>query len=74
MKIIVDKMPTEPKECWFVGRKIDWHEEPRTGIAKYFLAPKTNPTVYYGCWLDRDFCELRKNGTCSKLKVINETD
>ena len=72
MKFIVDEMPTSPKECPFHGMKMVEHNEPRTGIFKYFLGDKVEFTVHYGCWIDRNFCELRKNGTCSKLKVINE--
>ena len=74
MKFIVDKMPTDPKECVFSGQKMVYREEPRTGIAKYFLPPKTYYAIRYGCWIDKDFCELRKNGTCSKLKAVNEEE
>lgn len=72
MKFIVDEMPVSPKECPFHGRKIVEHKEPRIGISKYFLGDKVELTAHYGCWIDRDFCELAKSGLCSKLKVVSE--
>lgn len=69
MKVLVDKMPIHPKECLFSGRKIEWIEIPRTGLSKYFLKPKRDIVLHWGCKLDCDFCTLRE-GKCNNLDII----
>lgn len=69
MRILVDKMPTHPKECFFSGHILDWKEEPRTGLSKYFLKPKRTPIIRWGCKLDCKLCTLRE-GQCNKLDII----
>ena len=69
MKILVDKMPKHPKECFFSGGILEWKEESRTGLSKYFLKPKRDIVLHWGCKLDCDFCTLRE-GKCNNLDII----
>lgn len=57
MKIIVDKMPTEPKECLFVVPKMK--EEKKKIIC------------VRGCSIDNTLCSLKCGVGCNKLKEID---
>lgn len=58
MKILVNKIPKEPKECLFAVPSIDSIK--RNDI---ICVPKCN--------IDDRICNLYKNNNCNKLRSIN---
>lgn len=69
MKILVDEMPTHPSKCLFSRAKIVLEKEPREGLTKYFLSPKTHPVGRCICNVDDRICALVAMGKCNKLDI-----
>jgi transcription elongation factor Elf1 len=59
MKILVDEMPTHPKECLF-----------NTSVLTRSETRKNLVTWHYGCHIDNKDCDLEKEGKCGKLSIL----
>lgn len=63
MKIYVNKMPTEPKECFFASKE--------KYLTSYALDGERVDLYMYYCNINGEECYLqRKCGHCRKLMVI----
>lgn len=63
MKIYVDRMPTEPKECLFASKE--------KYLTSYTLDGKPVNLYMYYCNVNGKQCDLdNKCGKCNKLRVL----
>ena len=60
MKVLVNKMPKEPKECLF-----------STKIFKKDKNTKVGVSWYYGCGMNNQYCDFETCYRCNKLRELN---
>ena len=63
MKILVTKLPKNPKECLFSQKK---------KCSEYVLNGDTKSIFYYYCSMNKKLCNLYTNEKCGKLKSLEK--
>lgn len=59
MKVFVDNLPKEPKECLFSIKGFKTDKAQKNGLSQC-----------YGCSMNNQLCDFEKDHKCNKLRCI----